>query len=200
MKKTNKKDTINLFFSAFLVTAFIVCAYFFNQFTNTLNSTAAAVVSIILFVVFGLLLFYATRVSEGKAVKRFSLVTLIVMVLPALYIIIASVATGLPFNSSFAADETTGSLKLIVCLASVALGYGIPYTFISGFEMQDETAETPQSDKPLEGGLEEALADTAETEEVTEDNTTDTTENDSKEEQKEESDDKNAESESESKD
>ena len=30
MKKPNKKNTVNLFFSAFLILAFVVCAHFFS--------------------------------------------------------------------------------------------------------------------------------------------------------------------------
>ena len=140
MKKPNKKDNVNLFFSAFLVLAFIVCAHFFTQFTKTLTSNVGTIISIALYVVFGLLLFYATRVGDGKAIKRFSIITLIVMVLPALYIIIASMASGLPLHDIFA-SETSGSVSLIVSLAGIALGYGIPYTFLSGFEVADDESD-----------------------------------------------------------
>ena len=92
LKKPDKRETINLFFSAFLILAFIVCAHFFTQFTANLDATAATVINMLIYVVFGLLVFYATRVGDGKPVKRFSVVTLLVMVLPALYIMIASVA------------------------------------------------------------------------------------------------------------
>ena len=80
MKKPDKRETINLFFSAFLIIAFIVCAHFFTQFTKTLEPVVGSIVSIALYVVFGLLLFYATRVGDGKAIVRFSLVTLLVLV------------------------------------------------------------------------------------------------------------------------
>ncbi len=165
MKKTNKKDTVNLFFSAFLVIAYIICAHFFTQFASTLSTTASLIISICVYVVFGLLVFYATRVGDGKAVKRFSLVTLIIMVLPSLYIIIASVAPGLPLYESFASAD--GTLNVIVTLACVALGYGVPYSFLSGFETDTEE-ETADSESTLvEGGIE---ADIAETEaEVSED-------------------------------
>ena len=36
MKKHGMKDHLNLFFSAFLVVAFMVCAYFFSNFTSSL--------------------------------------------------------------------------------------------------------------------------------------------------------------------
>jgi hypothetical protein len=169
MKKSNTRDTINLFFSAFLVIAFIVCAYFLSQFTSTLSATASSVVSILLYAVFGLLLFYATRVGDGKAVFRFSISTLIVMVLPSLYIIIASIASGMPLHSSFA-TASTGSISIIVALASVALGYGIPYSFVSGFEIADDTEaeenieENDESQEILEGGIEESLMSESEAE------------------------------------
>lgn len=171
MKKPNKKDNVNLFFSAFLVLAFVVCAHFFTQFTNTLTSNVGAIITIALYVVFGLLLFYATRVGDGKAVKRFSLVTLIVMVLPALYIIISSMAAGLPLHDVFASD-ISGNVSLIVSLAGIVLGYGIPYTFLSGFEVADEDEEEAVSASPvLEGGIEADLLEnddeeSAENEEV----------------------------------
>ena len=169
MKKPNKKDNVNLFFSAFLVLAFVVCAHFFTQFTNTLTSGVGTIITIALYVVFGLLLFYATRVGDGKAVKRFSVVTLIVMVLPALYIIIASMAAGLPLHDVFA-SEYSGNVSLIVSLAGIALGYGIPYTFLSGFEIQDEgeEAEAEVSEPSvLEGGIEADLLEN-ESDEATE--------------------------------
>lgn len=167
MKKPNKKDNVNLFFSAFLVLAFIVCAHFFTQFTNTLTSNVGTIISIALYVVFGLLLFYATRVGDGKAVKRFSVVTLIVMVLPALYIIIASMAAGLPLHDIFASD-VTGSVSIIVSLAGIALGYGIPYTFLSGFEIaDDESEEEVSAPSVIEGGIEADLLEN-EAEETTE--------------------------------
>lgn len=170
MKKPNKKDNVNLFFSAFLVLAFVVCAHFFTQFTNTLTSNVGTIISIALYVVFGLLLFYATRVGDGKAVKRFSLVTLIVMVLPALYIIISSMAAGLPLHDVFASD-ISGNVSLIVSLAGIVLGYGIPYTFLSGFEVADEEEEAASSSPVLEGGIEADLLEnddeeSAENEEV----------------------------------
>lgn len=156
MKKNDKRETINLFFSAFLVTAFIICAHFFTQFTATLDPTVGSIVSIVLYVVFGLLLFYATRVGDGKAVKRFSVATLVVLVIPALYIIIAAIAPGLPFNDVFAAQD--GGLNVIVTLACVALGYGIPYTFISGFEVEDNSVAEP-TETLVEGGIEADIAD-----------------------------------------
>lgn len=168
MKKPDKRELINLFFSAFLVIAFIICAHFFSQFTSTLKPMVGSIISIVVFTVFGLLLFYATRVGDGKPVKRFSVATLVVLVVPSLYIIIASLAKGLLFHDVFA--STTGGLSVIVILASVALGYGIPYTFFSGFEMIDENAVVQADvEEVLEGGVEaDLLADETETEEVVE--------------------------------
>ena len=168
MKKTNSREMINLFFSAFLIVAYIVCAHFFSQFAATLSTTAGSIISIVINVVFGLLLFYATRVGEGKAIKRFSPLTLVIMVLPALYIIVASLATGLPFHDAFASDSS--SLTLVVTLASTVLGYGIPYTFLSGFELADDSEDEiiggadEETTVVLEGGIE---ADLLESEEET---------------------------------
>ncbi len=169
MKKIDKREMLNLFFSAFLIVAFIVCAHFFNQFTSTLTPIAGSIVSILLYVVFGLLLFYATRVGDGKAIKRFSVMTLVVLVIPSLYIIIASIATGLPFHEAFSADD--GSLNMVVTLACVALGYGIPYTFFSGFETVDEDAVAKTEENAvLEGGIEaDILEEEAVEEETAED-------------------------------
>lgn len=155
MKKPDKRETVNLFFSAFLIIAFIVCAHFFTQFTSTFDATVGSIVSIALYVVFGLLLFYATRVGDGKAIKRFSLVTLIVLVVPSLYIIIAAIAPGLPLHDIFAAKN--GGLNVIVTLACVALGYGVPYTFLSGFEV--EGSDIVEENKVLEGGVEADILD-----------------------------------------
>lgn len=169
MKKPTKRDTINLFFSAFLIIAFIVCAHFFSQYASALSQPLGSIIPILVYAVFGLLMFYATRVGDGKAVKRFSVVTLIVMVLPALYIIIASMAAGLPLHDVFA-SEYSGNVSLIVSLAGIALGYGIPYTFLSGFEIQDEgeEAEAEVSEPAvLEGGIEADLLE-KESDEATE--------------------------------
>jgi hypothetical protein len=155
LKKPDKRETVNLFFSAFLIIAFIVCAHFFTQFTSTLDATVGSIVSIALYVVFGLLLFYATRVGDGKAIKRFSLVTLIVLVIPSLYIIIAAIAPGLPLHDIFAANN--GGLNVIVTLACVALGYGVPYTFLSGFEV--EGSDVANENEVLEGGIEADILD-----------------------------------------
>lgn len=159
MKKTGKKDTINLFFSAFLILAFIVCAHFFTSFANTLTGVIGSIVTLLVYVVFGLLVFYATRVGEGKAIVRFSPLTLLFMVLPALYIMIASMASGLPFHDAFVTN--TGSASIITTLAAMAFGYGIPYSFLSGFEIAPETEEVSAEAEEtiLEGGIEADLAE-----------------------------------------
>ena len=159
LKKPGKRETINLFFSAFLILAFIVCGQFFSQFAANLKgvdgtlSVLGQLVTVLIYVVFGLLLFYATRVGDGKAVKRFSPLTLIILVVPALYIIIASMAKFMPLNNILA--STNGTVSVIVSLAGVALGYGIPYTFFSGFELEsDEQPAEDEDAAPLEGGIE----------------------------------------------
>ena len=158
MKKPDKRETVNLFFSAFLILAFIVCANFFSQFTKTVQAPIGQIVTIAVCAVFGLLLFYATRVGDGKAIKRFSPLTLIVLVLPTLYIIVASIGTFMPLHNIFVENN---SLTIVVYLASVAFGYGIPYTFFSGFELEsDETDAEDDYDentKILVGGVEQDL-------------------------------------------
>ena len=176
MKKPDKRETVNLFFSAFLIIAFIVCAHFFTQFTSNLDATLATVINVAIYAIFGLLIFYATRVGDGKPVKRFSPVTLIVMVLPSLYIIIASVAKFMPLSDIFA-SQNPGTVSVITALAAVALGYGLPYTFLSGFEMEPETVTETEETTVLEGGVEAdvigAAEETAEkTEEAAEEATT----------------------------
>lgn len=189
MKKPDKRETINLFFSAFLIIAFIVCAHFFTQFTKTLEPVVGSIVSIALYVVFGLLLFYATRVGDGKAIVRFSLVTLLVLVVPSLYIIIASIAPGLPLYDIFAPPENalTGQregVTIIVTLACVAFGYGIPYSFLSGYEV--EGSDVIEENSVLEGGVEADLLDN-ETEETDTDEVSESAETETVEEEKEES-------------
>lgn len=152
-----KKTTINLVLSAFLVIAFVVCTYFFCSIEGLADSTKN-VIEVLAAVVFGLVLFYATRVGEGTAVKRFSIATLLILVLPALYIILASIVTKLPFG------EQLTNAPLVTYLASVALGYGIPYTFISGFELVSDE----ETEGYLEGGLLEEIESTEETDDDTE--------------------------------
>ena len=135
----NKKNTSNLIFSAFLVIAYIICTFFFVgliKSSTALSETLKSLLVTAVFVIFGLILFYATRVGDGKQIRRFSLSTLIIMDLPAIYIILASVASGLPFSTEIA------SCPEVVYFAGVALGYGIPYTFLSGYEI-----DIPEEDK-----------------------------------------------------
>ena len=133
-----KRDTSNLIFSAFLVMAFIICSYFFSiliQDSATFNDTVKLLLMSCVYIVFGLVLFYATRVGDGKQVKRFSLSTLLIMVLPSLYIIIAGITANLPFSEQLSVHPQ------MINFASVAFGYGIPYTFLSGYELDTSEKE-----------------------------------------------------------
>lgn len=156
MKKQDKGKQINMFFSAFLLIAYVICAYFFADFAKAMAAPFNTLVSLLIFVVFGLLLFYATRVGDGKPVVRFSVINLVVLVVPAILVLIASLAPGFPFYEQLAGNSA------VSILAAVALGYGIPYTFLSGFEM------VVDEDEPAEVEAEETEEDTEETEEQTE--------------------------------
>lgn len=142
-----RKNTSNLIFSAFLVSAFVICSYFFDGIvrdSTSLNVTLKSLFMLLIFVVFGLFLFYATRIGDGKQIKRFSLSTLLLMDLPALYIILAYFCPGLPFATEISQCET------IAYLASVVFGYGVPYTFLSGYEQEiaaDEETANNNEDK-----------------------------------------------------
>ena len=169
MRKPDKKEHINLFFSAFLVIAFIVCANFFSKFTENMDLMTGRIITAAVYAVFGILLFYATRVGDGKAVMRFSPLTLIVLVLPTLLIILATLFEGMPLHKTFAPDGVTG-LSAVTSLAAVALGYGLPYSFCSGFELETddaaETAEDEEAPAVLKGGIEEDLLDEEDSEEA----------------------------------
>lgn len=131
-KSTRKKNTGGLVFSAILITAFVVCSYFFMSMIDKVGQAwLRALLCIVVFVLFGLFLFYATRVGDGKQVIRFSPATLIIMDLPALYIVLAAMISQLPFSAEIV------SCSPIIYLASIVLGYGIPYTFISGYEIDN---------------------------------------------------------------
>ena len=131
-KSTRKKNTGGLIFSAILVTAFLICSYFFMNMIDKVGQVwLRALLCIIVFVLFGLFLFYATRVGDGKQVIRFSPATLIIMDLPALYIILAALISQLPLSAEIV------SCSPIIYLASIVLGYGIPYTFLSGYEIDN---------------------------------------------------------------
>ncbi len=142
MNKPNKKDTLNLIFSALLILGYVVCSYFFLTFSEA-NADLAPYIKAFVFTVFGLIIFYATRVGEGKPVKRFSLWTLIVLDIPAFYAILAQLIPGMPLHQQIAYLDGATALPYspIFILACVALGYGIPYTFLSGFEAKDEAEE-----------------------------------------------------------
>jgi len=160
------REKLNLFFSSFLVIGFVVCTYFFMTLTTATNMTTAkeGFVKAVVFVLFGLIIFYATRVGEGVAVKRFSPIVLCVLDIPALYIILASLVTKLPLHTQLA------SVPEIMMVAAIALGYGIPYAFFSGFELKEETEvikeeekESDTEEEVVEGGIMEELTSLSDT-------------------------------------
>lgn len=146
MKKPTKRDQINLFFSAFLILGFGVCAYFFSTISgSSLNdNTIGKLVSMLVFVLFGLILFYATRVGDGKQVKRFSIASLILICLPAIYVLLAYLFDFMPLHAQISSNLTTATI------AAFALGYGIPYTFLSGYEIAEEEPEEVSEEKEEE--------------------------------------------------
>ena len=162
-----KEARLNQFLSAFLVIAYVVCMYFISSWISTIpDYTLRLLTAAALYIVFGLLLFYATRVGEGKQIRRFSLSVLILMVLPGIYILLASLAPGLPWST-----EIQGSSTLQI-LSYVMLGYGIPYTFVSGYErsvpVTEAEKEHEQEDEENTFGLTqpEEAADEKKTEEA----------------------------------
>lgn len=171
MKNRNK---INLVFSSFLVIGYVICAYFFSTLANQVSGVGGSLIQIALLIVFGLLLFYATRVGEGRQVRRFSLAVLLLIDIPALLIIIAGLVNGFPFHSAIASAQGVTAPSIIMTLACIALGYGIPYTFVSGYEIAEDEEEAEeeeaQEDKKefVEGGIAEELNETAEDEEKVE--------------------------------
>ena len=182
--KNTKRSKINIIFSSFLVIGYIVCTYFFSSLASQVSGTLGSVIQILMLVVFGLLLFYATRVGEGKQVRRFSLAVLLLMVVPSLYIILAALIPGLPFHDAIAPASALAMLggvsgpSIILMMACVALGYGIPYTFFSGYEMKEDEEEEAETEQiaPVEGGLAEELADTENKAEEAVEEAADTTE------------------------
>ena len=173
MKNPNSKSNkINIIFSSFLVIGYIICTYFFSSIASQVTGTWGSVIQILIMVIFGLLLFYATRVGEGKQVKRFSLAVLLLIDIPDLYIILAALVPALPLHNLIVPQNATLAMmgvgssgpSIILMLACVALGYGIPYTFFAGYEMKEEgeeEAEEKAEEAPvLEGGLAEELAET----------------------------------------
>ena len=169
MKNRNK---INLVFSSFLVIGYVICAYFFATLANQVAGIGGTLIQIALLIVFGLLLFYATRVGEGRQVKRFSLAVLLLVDIPCLLIILAGLITGFPFHSAIAAAQGVTAPSIILTLACIALGYGIPYTFFAGYEIAEEEeaeeteTEDTQEDKKefVEGGIAEELYEVTEDE------------------------------------
>ena len=167
--KNSKGNKLNIVFSAFLIIGYIICTYFFSSLAATVGSTLGTLIQILVLFVFGLLLFYATRVGEGKQVKRFSLAVLLLVDLPALLIILFATIPGAPLHDFLAPAAGSATPSIIMTLACVALGYGIPYTFVSGYELKVEDEEAAEVEeiptvavKPIEGGLAEELAETEE--------------------------------------
>lgn len=150
MKKSSKRDNINLFFSSFLIVAFLVCVYFFLEFSKTLSGTIGTTITVALSAVFGLLLFYATRVGEGKAIKRFSPFTFILLVIPSFYILLATVFANFPLHQFFITES--GDPSALALLSGVVFGYGVLYSFLSGFELDyDEDALALYSGEETDG-------------------------------------------------
>lgn len=148
MKKSSR-EKLNLFFSAFLVIGFIVCTYFFMTLSSRLPNIAD-LITVGVCTIFGLVIFYATRVGEGVPVKRFSPIILLVLDLPALFIIIATLAPNFPLH------EALSEVKEVMMFACIALGYGVPYTFLSGFEICENVEEL---ETVVEGGLAQELSE-----------------------------------------
>lgn len=153
MKKPTKREQINLICSAFLVLGFGVCAYFFSAMSGSSlsDNIVGKLVYMLIFVLFGLILFYATRIGDGKQVKRFNISSLILVCLPALYVILAYMFDFIPLHAQIAISNSVAAV-----LAGVALGYGLPYTFLSGYELQEEQPEEEKA------GGEDAASDSGE--------------------------------------
>ena len=159
MKKPTKRETLNLVLSAFLILGYIVCTYFFLTVAASAAPQLEPYVQVLVFLVFGLVVFYATRIGDGKQVKRFSIATLIVLDIHALYAILAYFMPKMPLHGFIANLGGTSALAYspILILACIALGYGIPYTFLSGYEekTEDEAEAIAILDKALEAFEEE---------------------------------------------
>lgn len=158
--KKNTRNVINLVFSSFLVTGYIICSYFFSNLAGQAGVPWGEVIKAVILVLFGLLLFYATRVGEGKQVKRFSLVVLLLMVLPSAVIMALCVIPGIPEQGGPIVNiiNAIKAQPIVMMLAGVALGYGVPYTFLSGYEMAAEES-APAENGAIAGGLAEELAE-----------------------------------------
>ena len=159
MKKPTKRETLNLILSAFLILGYIVCTYFFLTFAAASAPQLEPYIQVLVFLVFGLVVFYATRIGDGKQVKRFSIATLLILDVPALYAILAYFMPNMPLHGFIANLGGSNALAYspILILACVALGYGIPYTFLSGYEEKSEDEEEALAvlDKALEAFEEE---------------------------------------------
>lgn len=160
MKKPTKRETLNLVLSAFLILGYIVCCYFFLTMSASVPQFDPYIQALV-FTVFGLVIFYATRIGDGKQVKRFSLWTLIVLDLPALYVIVASFVPSLPLSNFITnlGGNTIVPYSPLVILACVALGYGIPYTFLSGYEENTNAVEFEKALSDFEKVIEEFESD-----------------------------------------
>lgn len=146
--QNSTRNKINLLFSSFLIIGYIICAYFFSSLAAQVAGALGSLLYALILLLFGLLLFWATRVGEGKQVRRFSLAVLLLIDLPCAYIIAASLIAGMPFHDQLSSvttvmstGSTTVAQPIIMMLASVALGYAVPYTFLSGYEMKTDDAE-----------------------------------------------------------
>lgn len=159
--KNTTRNKINLVFSSFLVIGYVICTYFFSQLADQVGGGVGNLIRSLILVLFGLLLFYATRVGEGKQVRRFSIAVLLLLVVPCIYIIAASFASFLPFHDQLApvtavADGAKSAQfqPLILMLACIGLGYGVPYTFLAGYEIDapkdDAEPEEAEADEPVE--------------------------------------------------
>ncbi len=168
--KNSKRNIVNLIFSSFLIIGYIVCTYFFSSLAKQVSGIGGNLIQIAILLVFGLLLFYATRVGEGKQVKRFSLPVLLLVDLPCLYIILAALFKPIPLHDQLAPVD--GAFPVILILAVVALGYGIPYTFLSGYELAEEDDEEEAEEEAEDTVETEDKEETAEAEEKTSDEAT----------------------------
>ncbi|MGN0518181.1 MAG: hypothetical protein ACI4II_05610 [Acutalibacteraceae bacterium] len=171
-----QKSSVNLFFSAFLVVAYVVCAYFFDKLTTARVDSVRTqtLFQLAIYAVFGLVLFYATRVGDGKQIVRFSLSALILMVIPSLYVICCLFfPSALPFATTLTASQN------VIILSAVVLGYGLPYTFTSGFELEVEPEEAEGAEKKSE----EVKSEEVKTEEVKTEETEEQPESDKSEEE-----------------
>lgn len=172
-----QKSSLNLFLSAFLIVAYVICAYFFERLIGARvdSATLQTLFKISIYIIFGLVLFYATRVGEGKQIVRFSLSALVLLVIPSGYILFCQFFPSLPFSI------TLTMCGDVVLLAAVILGYGLPYTFTSGFELDTsavaengDSAETVKAEEvkkteAFEDDNSKAAAFEAETEDAEDD-------------------------------